>query len=142
LEAIMKIDTPLHADHQLDQLSGQFEHWRQNRSHSHERIPDPLWDQAVALTSTLSTSRVAKHLRLGISDLKQQIANRQGQTAAPMPSAPGFVEVEVPSLPAQHLGLGRLEVELQRPDGARLRIHSPDASLPLAAIIHSFLEAR
>lgn len=138
----MKIDTPLHADHQLDQLSGQFEHWRQNRSHSHERIPDPLWDQAVALTSTLSTSRVAKHLRLGVSDLKQQIANRQGQTAAPMPSASGFVEVEVPSLPAQHLGLGRLEVELQRPDGARLRIHSPDASLPLAAIIHSFLEAR
>jgi len=138
----MKIDTPLHADHQLDQLSGQFEHWRQNRSHSHERIPDPLWDQAVALTSTLSTSRVAKHLRLGVSDLKQQIANRQGQTAAPMPSATGFVEVEVPSLPAQHLGLGRLEVELQRPDGARLRIHSPDASLPLAAIIHSFLEAR
>jgi len=135
----MKIDTPLHADHQLDQLSGQFEHWRQNRSHSHERIPDPLWDQAVALTSTLSTSRVAKHLRLGVSDLKKQIANRQGQTAAPMPTAPGFVEV--PSLRAQHPSLGSLEVELQRPDGARLRIHSPDASLPLAAIVRSFLEA-
>jgi hypothetical protein len=139
LEAIMKIDTPLHADHQLDQLSGQFGHWRQNRSHSHERIPDPLWDQAVALTSTLSTSRVAKHLRLGVSDLKKQIANRQCQTAAPMPTAPSFVEV--PSRPAQHTGLGRLEVELQRPDGARLRIHSPDASLPLAAIVRSFLEA-
>jgi hypothetical protein len=91
------------------------------------------------LTSTLSTSRGAKHLRLGVSDLKKQIANRQGQTAAPMPTAPGFVEV--PSLRAQHPGLGRLEVELQRPDGARLRIHSPDASLPLAAIVRSFLEA-
>jgi len=135
----MKIDTPLHADHQLDQLSGQFEHWRQTRSHPHERIPAPLWDQAVALTSTLPTSRVAKHLRLGVSDLKQQIAKRQGQ-AAPMPTTPGFVEV--PSLPAQHLGLGSLEVELHRTDGARLRIHSPDASLPLAAIVHSFLEAR
>jgi hypothetical protein len=140
LEAIMKMDTPLHADHQLDQLSGQFEHWRQNRSHPHERIPAPLWDQAVALTSTLSTSRVAKHLRLGVSDLKQQIANRQGQAAAPMPTPPGFVEVPPP--PAQVQGLGSLEVELHRPDGARLRIHSPDASLPLAAIVHSFLEAR
>jgi hypothetical protein len=29
-----------------------------------------------------------------------------------------------------------------RPDGARLRLHSPDASLPLATIIHSFLEAQ
>ena len=136
----MKIDTPLHADHQLDQLSGQFEHWRQTRSHSHERIPDPLWDQAVALTSTLSTSRVAKHLRLGGRDLKQQIAKRQGQTAAPMPTAPGFVEVPPPPLQTQ--GFGSLEVELHRTDGARLRIHSPHASLPLAAIVQSFLEAR
>jgi hypothetical protein len=140
LEAIMKIDTPLHADHQLDQLSGQFEHWRQNRSHPHERIPAPLWDQAVALTSTLSTSRVAKHLRLGVSDLKRQIAKRQGQAAAPMPTPPGFIEVSPPS--AQVQGLGSLEVELHRPDGARLRIHSPDASLLLAAIVHSFWEAR
>jgi len=137
---MMKIDTSLHVDHQLDQLAGQFEHWRQTRSYPYERIPAPLWEQAVELTSTLSASRVAKHLRLGGSDLKKQIAKRQGQTAAPMPIAPGFVEV--PSLPAQHLGLGSLEVELQRTDGARLRIHSPDASLPLAAIIHSFLEAR
>lgn len=136
----MQIDTPLHADHQLDQLSGQFEHWRQTRSHSHDRIPEHLWDQAVALTSTLSASRVAKHLRLGVTDLKQQIAKRQGQTAAPMPSAPGFVEAPPPLAPIQ--GLSSLEVELQRPDGARLRIHSPDASLPLAAIVHCFLEAR
>ena len=134
----MQIDTPLHADHQLDQLSGQFEHWRQNRSHPRERIPEHLWDQAVALTSTLSPSRVAKHLRLGVSDLKQQIANRQGQTT--MSSVSGFVEVPLPPAPFQ--GMGSLEVELQRPDGARLRIHSPDASLPLAAIVHCFLEAR
>jgi hypothetical protein len=139
LEAIMKIDTPLHADHQLDQLSGQFEHWRQNRSHPHERIPAPLWDQAVALTATLSTSRVAKHLRLGVSDLKQQIANRQGPTTT-IPRSPGFVEVPPP--PAQVQSFGSLEVELHRIDGARLRIHSPDASLLLAAIVHSFLEAR
>jgi hypothetical protein len=140
MEAIMQIDTPLHADHQLDQLSGQFEHWRQTRSHSHERIPEHLWDQAVALTSTLSASRVAKHLRLGVSDLKQQIAKRQGSATVPMPSAPGFAEVPPP--PAPIPGLGSLEVELHRPDGARLRIHSPDASLPLAAIVHCFLETR
>ena len=37
----MKIATPLHTDHQLDQLAGQFEHWRQTRSHRGERIPQP-----------------------------------------------------------------------------------------------------
>lgn len=63
LEAIMKIKTPLHADHQLDQLAGQFELWRQRRPHPRARLPQELWDQAVALTSALSPSRVAKHLR-------------------------------------------------------------------------------
>ena len=139
----MKIDTPLHTEHQLDQLSGQFEHWRQSRAHPHERIPEPLWDQAVALTSTLSPSRVAKHLRLGVSDLKKQITKRHGSTATqmpPHPAPPSFVEV--PQQPVQPQVLGCLEVELHRTDGARLHIHSPDASLPLATIIHSFLEAR
>jgi hypothetical protein len=140
MEAIMQIDTPLHADHQLDQLSGQFEHWRQTRAHAHERIPTPLWDHAVALTSTLSASRVAKHVRLGGSDLKRQMARRQGAATVPMPSAPGLVEVPPP--PAPIPALSSLAVELHRPDGARLRMHSPDASLPLAALVHGFLEAR
>jgi hypothetical protein len=137
---MMQIDTPLHAEHQLDQLSGQFEYWRQTRSHSHDHIPEHLWDQAVALTSTLSASRVAKHLRLGVSDLKRQIVKRQGSATAPIPSVPGFIEVPRP--PAPIPGLGSLEVELYRTDGARLRIHSPDASLPLAAIVRSFLEVQ
>src|SRR5205807_7838897 len=55
------------------ELAGQFEHWRQSRSHLHDRIPDPLWEHAVALTATLSPSRVANHLRLRVSDLKAQI---------------------------------------------------------------------
>ena len=139
----MKIDTLLHTEHQLDQLSGQFEHWRQSRSSPHERIPEPLWEQAVALTSTLSPSRVAKHLRVRVSDLKEQITKRHGSTAAqrpPHPAPPRFVEVPQPPAPPPVPGC--LEVELHRTDGARLRMHSPDASLPLAAIVHSFLEAR
>ncbi len=136
----MKSDTSLHADHQLDQLSGQFAHWRATRSHPRDRIPDPLWDQAVALTSTLSASRVAKHLRLGVKDLKQQIERRQSKAAVQMPIAPGFVEALPPPL-APNPGLGSLEVEFQRTDGARLRIHSPNASLLLADLVRSFLEA-
>ena len=38
----MKIETPLHADHRLDQLAGQFELWRQSRSQPRERIPKTL----------------------------------------------------------------------------------------------------
>src|ERR671910_636258 len=92
----MKIESqmPLHAEHQLDQLAGQFEYWRQTRTHPGERFPQALWDQAVALATTLPPSRVAKHLRLLLTDLKKQMA--APHAAPPLPL--GFVEV--PSAPA------------------------------------------
>jgi hypothetical protein len=132
--------TRLHADHQLDQLAAQFEHWRQHRTHPRERIPKSLWDQAVALTETLAPSRVATHLRLGTSDLKKQIALRQAE-AAPNTALLGFVEI--PPAPASPHSPERLELDLQRTDGAHLRLHAPaNASLPWAAIVQSFLEVK
>jgi hypothetical protein len=136
---MMQIDTPLHAEHQLDQLSGQFEHWRQTRLHSHERIPKYLWDQAVALTETLAPSRVATHLRLGVADLKKQIALRQQepiQNAVPL----GFVEL--PPAPVSPTSRQGFELDLHRADGARLRLDAPNsAALAVAAIVQRFLEA-
>jgi hypothetical protein len=137
---MMKLDTPLHTDHQLDQRAAQFEHWRQSRSHPHDRIPEPLWDQAVTLTQTLSPSRVAKHLRLRVSALKKQITQRQGQAGMPRRVPAGFIEVPKPSTQPQ--GPGSMAVEVHRPDGARLRQHAPHGSRPLAAIVQSFLAAR
>ncbi len=72
----MKIGTPWHAEHQLDQLAGPFEHWRQTRPSPRSRIPQALWDQAVSLPQALSPSRVAKQLRLGWRDLKAGAAAR------------------------------------------------------------------
>jgi len=136
---MMTTITRLHADHQLDQLAAQFEHWRQHRAHPRERIPKALWDQAVALTETLAPSRVATHLRLGVADLKKQIALRQPEpahNAAPL----GFVEL--PSAPASPASWQGFELDLQRADGARLRLEAPhSATLAVAAIVQRFLEA-
>ena len=129
----------LHADHQLDQLAAQFEHWRQHRAHPRERIPKALWDQAVALTETLAPSRVATHLRLGVADLKKQIALRQpepSQKAAPL----GFVEL--PPAPVSSPSRQGFELDLQRADGARLRLEAQgSAALAVGAIVQRFLEA-
>ncbi len=89
----MKIETPLHTDHQLDQLAGQFEHWRQNRLSPRERIPQPLWDQAVALARVLPRPRVAQHLRLSSNDLKKHMAAQLEPNAAACRTTPSFVEV-------------------------------------------------
>lgn len=134
----MKIATPLHTDHQLDQLAGQFEHWRQTRSHRGERIPQPLWDQAVALARVLPHTRVAQHLRLSPNDLKKQMAMQLEPHASAGRTTPGFVEVPTAEDRAQAPSV--TEIEVQRQDGARLRLHAPDTAL--AAIMQSFLEAR
>ena len=133
----MKIETPLHTDHELDQLAGQFELWRQTRSHPTESIPQSLWDQAVALTTALPYSRVAKHLRLSPKDLKtRMVTNSEPQAACRTPS--GFVELSPDTY--RPLASSTTEIELQRKDGARLRLQAPDTAL--ATIVKSFLEAR
>ena len=129
----MKIESPLHAEHQLDQLAGQFEHWRQTRTQPGERFPQALWDQAVALAATLPPARVAKQLRLRLTDLKKQMAAPHAAALKPL----GFVEVPSasPGLPPT----AAIQIELSRADGTRLCLHAPEAQLPLLALVRAFL---
>src|SRR5918992_6337071 len=100
----------LHADHQLDQLAGQFEHWRQNRSHPSEHIPQHLWDQAAALAQVLPRSRVAQHLRISPSDLNKHMATRpDAAPAIPLTPTPF---VEVPSIPAGSPATATVAIDL------------------------------
>ena len=133
----MRISTPLHTDHQLDQLAGQFEHWRRNRSHPSERIPQALWDQAAALANSLPYSRVAQHLRLSPSDLKKHMGT---QPLSPS-RVPALRFVELSPGPEHPMVRPDTVIELQRADGARLHLRCGDASLPLAALVRAFLEA-
>lgn len=122
---------------QLDQLAGQFEHWRQHRSHPSERIPQALWDQAAALAMVIPYSRVAQQLRLSPSDLKKQMVTKD-PTCQAATSTLSFIEVPAVS---QQLASGpETEIELERADGARLRLRSGNTPLSLAALLRAFLE--
>ena len=125
----------------LEQLAGQLAHWRQHRSHPSERIPQVLWDQAVAraIVSDLPYTRVAKHLRLSPSDLKKQMRDQHHPT--PQAPVPPLSFVEVPPAPEPPMARPATAIELQRADGARLHLCSGDATLPLAALVRAFLEA-
>jgi hypothetical protein len=149
---MMTIQTPLHAEHQLDQLAGQFAHWRQTRTHPHSPIPPELWAHAVALTAMVQPSRVAKQLRLRLADLNKQIATRQvmgmrqmtqafdaAPTAVPHPpTSLSFVEVPLP--PARPQATPAIHLELHRTDGSRLCIHASETTLSLDALVRAFLE--
>lgn len=118
------------AEAALEHVAEQFTHWRQSRSRR-ERIPSALWAQAVSLTPVLPVSRVAKRLRLGVKDLKKRCGS---PPVAPLT----FVEVTAPVL---HRSAG-LEVEVQRPDGVRLRLSAAEATPALTALVQTFWEGQ
>lgn len=77
---------------------------------------------------------------LSPTDLKKRCLARPGMNPADVsPSTPAFVEVTgmaVSAAPASP----PLLIEVERPDGARLRVHAA-ASLPLAPVLRAFLDS-
>jgi transposase-like protein len=127
--------SPAQAEEALSHLPQHFAQWRQNRRTPRGRIPPELWARAVALTTTFSVSRVAKQLGLTPHALKRHRDALNGPLApTALPSPPQFVEVAAPwRTPAT-------EVEIHRPDGARLRIAYSDAAPALVPLLQTFLE--
>jgi hypothetical protein len=122
------------ADVALQQLVEQFTHWRQSRRTPRgPRIPEGLWTEAVRLAHVLPRSQVAKALGLKPQALKRRCAPVEG---ASLPAAPYFVEVPAP------WRTPTTEVEIQRPDGVRLRITYSDPSPALVPVLRTFLEPR
>lgn len=129
------------AEQQLQVLKGEFEHWRQTRSRPAERIPEALWAKAVELSRVLPTARVAKPLRLSQTALRDRRLGKAAKKVKSTPSAPPPVAfVELPGgTPARGGEVNAaISVELERADGARLRLRfsQPPA---FEALVKSFL---
>lgn len=129
--------SPAQAEEALTHLTHHFAQWRQSRRTPRGRIPPGLWAQAVALTATLPVTRVAHQLGLTPHALKKRRVALNGMTT-PRPPAqvPPFVEV------AAAWRTPATEVEIQRPDGTRLRITYSDAAPALVPLLQTFLELR
>jgi hypothetical protein len=132
----MQLLSPAQAEEALTHLTHHFTQWRQSRRTPRGRIPQELWTQAVALTATLSVTRVAHQLGLTPHALKRRREVLNG-TPAPtsFPQAPQFVEV------APAWRSPTTEVEVQRSDGVRLRITYSDPSPALVPLLQTFLES-
>jgi len=131
--------TPAQAEHQLTQVADRFDHWRQTHTTPAEPLPQYLWEQAIALTTTFSIARVATRLQVSGEELKQRCTAHHAALAPPASTtALGFVEV--PAAPVWPRPTAAIEIELQRPDGARLRIAAPETQLSLLAMVRAFLE--
>ena len=134
----MKTIPPAQAEQQLTAVADRFEEWRQTRTTRADPIPQYLWEQAIALTATFPMTRVARRLRVSGGELKKRCAAHHAVRSAPASTALSFVEVT--AIPVQPTPTAGTEIELQRPDGTRLRIHTYEPQLPLATLVRTFLE--
>ena len=135
----MKIIPPAQTEQQLTAVADRFDEWRQTRTTRAEPIPQSLWEQAIALTTMFAITRVATRLRVSGGELKKRCAAHHAALAASTSTAaPGFVEV--PATPIWARPTSAIEIELQHPNGARLRVAAPESQLPLLAVVRAFLE--
>jgi hypothetical protein len=104
-----------YSEPQLDHLRQQLAAWRQG--HSHQRTPEPVWQEAVQLARALGISRVAQALRLNYTGLKRRFTSRR----APSPSAPAFVEVKCPP-PVVPVSIGECRICLQDAAGGQMSV--------------------
>ena len=125
--------SPTQAEEQLREVAEQLTQWRQSRpSVRGSRIPAALWNEILLVAEELSVPHVAKHLSLK----PQALQRRRGETEAKSPSTiPRFVEVT-----AAAGASGAVAVEVQRPDGTRLRITYSESAPALAPLLQTFLE--
>jgi hypothetical protein len=126
----------------LEVVAEHFEQWRRNKKKG-ERIPEKLWSEAIDLVGRYGVSQVTRTLRLSGADLNkrrgivgtEQRRRSQNTTAA-------FAEIE-PAVVQQAVGPQASAapwMELERPDGLRLRIR-PSGGEDMLALIDRFLRA-
>jgi hypothetical protein len=128
------------AEEHLNQVAQQFAQWRQSRSNPRrDRIPEPLWTEALTLAAVLPLTRVARQLGLKPQALKRRRGDAGSAAVPTRPphAAPAFVEVTAAAGPPAIAA-----VEVQRPGGTRLRIAYHDTVPSLAPLLQTFLESR
>jgi hypothetical protein len=127
----------------LEAVAERFAQWRRGKKKG-ERIPEPLWHEAVERVDTYGVSQVSRVLRLGGRDLNKRrgVSGSGRRRRRRMAQSTAFVEVErgSPTAPDSSSPSCAVWVELERPDGVRLRIHG-DPGLDLSGLIGRFLEA-
>jgi len=118
-----------------------FEQWRATRK-GHSKIPDQLWQAAVALHGRYSASQLCRELHLSAGALRSRLPRT---TPATTSTGAAFVPLSAESFgwPAPALPLSTTEeirLVWERADGARLHLCLPSSHWSQAeALCRAFL---
>jgi hypothetical protein len=121
------------ARHQLDR-------WRSRQPNKRARLPEDLWQNAVALVRTHGLNKTARALGLKYESLKKHL-----QATATDPSEPGGTQCEFLELLPSPVTSPSIEctIELEDGDGTTVRMHVRGARMAdLASFARGFRSSR
>lgn len=124
----------------LNEVSSHFEAWRATRI-GKSRIPAHLWQEAVDLHPSYTTTEIIKTLRLGHTDFKKKISQTH-QNLSPtdfirIDPTPTMISIPLPLEPENDTNQ-TTTIELEKGDGSRVRIQRELNGQALMSIINGY----
>jgi hypothetical protein len=120
----------------LERLTKRVAVWREQREHPRSRVPQDLWNEAIAMARIRGVYQTAKAIGFGYSELKARVDNAANVQLEREQTA--FIEVQMPTVPPS-VGQARMVVELTSGRGRRMRIEVSDArSMDLGGLAEAF----
>jgi hypothetical protein len=113
----------------LSRTRALFEQWRVTRSGFREKIPEELWQAAVALRDRYPVSQLCRELHLSAGALRARLRQADTQPVAPAPAEFVPLRLEMLGLPGADRPATPTEAPIrlvwERADGTRLRLLLP-----------------
>jgi hypothetical protein len=121
----------------LEEVGEHLAQWRRGKG---KRIPEQLWSEALGLLDSHGISRVSRTLRLSYTELdKRRAIIEAGQHRQGRGEETAFVEIDRALVDqAVRPDATTAWMELERPDGLRLRIR-PTHGVDMLALVERFM---
>lgn len=118
----------------LKEVQQQFKEWRSRRKNHRAQIPSALWEAAASLSGQHSVHEISKGLRLNHTALRDRIGSCK-ESKAITPKGPAFIELDMIRPQAD----GECIIEMEKPDGARMKIIMKGTYPDIAGVSKAFL---
>ena len=136
----MRTKPPANLPIALSTARRQFDHWRSQQPNKRTRLPEELWQQAVALAKEHGLNKTARALNVKYYSLKKHLDQAGASGLVPAKAEPDFIEL----LPGT-MTPGGVECMIEWADGhnATVRMHIKGAGLSeLTALASVFRSGR
>ena len=137
----MSTKQPANISIALSTARRQFDHWRSQQPNKRARLPEELWQKAVALAHKHGLNKTARALGLKYYSLKKHLEATATDESKPAETRCEFLEL-LPSPPVTTPSI-ECTIELEDGSGTTMRMHVKGARMAdLASFAYGFRGSR